>query len=412
MKQMILALILLALPVSVAQARSPSRYEIQASISPDGDLTATTTLTLAPHDAGQTLDFLLGERFVISRVDAVEGAQVSYSLTDKPVSGLRRVRIVLPRTPAGTTRLVFHYSGPLNRLSDEGSAFSPGAVELRLETFWIPVRSDIALKYAVTAHIAGLSPDLVPISQGQVRRRDGVLEIKRESLDIDTPLVAVRGLRRTATEGMEFYGPPRDDPLTKSFRSHSAGAAAFLQAWLGPLPQGPVRIVVIGRVGGSSYARRGYIVIARPRPDDPDKTGEVAHARHVAHEFAHAWFQGADPLTEHYWLAESLAEYCAVRYAEAAFGETAKRYLLTGKRERARTAGPIMGAGRPSRDALYQKGPLLLFDLEARIGRPRMDRLLARLAAHPPRLTSDFLQALADIADQQAARAFEEDLRT
>lgn len=406
---MALAALVLALAARPASA-APARYDIDAQISPQGMLASRVTIDLPPTEAGPRIEFLLAERFTIREVEAGPGATIAYEATDKPIGGLRKVVITYPEPPTRPLKLRFRYDGPLNRGKDDAPAVAPGAVELRLESFWIPTRSDIGLLYAVRADIRGLSDDLVVVTQGDARRADGRLRIRRDLPDIDTPLVAIAGLRDTATPGMKFYGPP-GDPLAETFRTHAVGSAKFLQDWLGPIPDGPTRIAVIPRVGGSSYARRGYIVISRPLPGDPDKTGEVAHGRHVAHEFAHAWFQAADPTGEHYWLVESLAEYCAVRYAEAAFGPVGRDQLIEAKRERARTAGPVVGGRRATRAALYQKAPLLLFALEARIGRPAMDRIFVELARRPPRTTPEFLAVLGAVAGEDEARAFESELR-
>lgn len=40
-----------------------------------------------------------------------------------------------------------------------------------------------------------------------------------------------------------------------------------------------------------------------------------------------------------------------------------------------------------------------------------MDLVMARLAAHPPRVTGDFLSVLAEVAGPEAAAQFARDLR-
>lgn len=401
-----LTLALISQPVLAATAH----YDINATVAADGNLSASVILDLPAEEARARNEFLIGERFTVREVDA-PGAVVSYEPTTKPIAGLKKVVITYPQAPAKPVKLKFRYDGPLNAAGEDAKTYAPGAVELRLEVFWVPTRSDITLLYTVDAAIAGLSKDLLPVGQGKTRWDGATLRIQRDLPDVDTPLVAMAGFAETATPGMEFYGPNTRDEMVETFRTHAIGSAKYLQDWLGPIPNGPTRIAVIPRVGGSSYARRGYIVISRPTPGDPDKTGEVAHGRHVAHEFAHAWFLAADPTSEHYWLVESLAEYCAVRYAELAYGAAGRNLLIEAKRERAKTAGAVIGGARATRAALYQKAPLLLFELEARIGRPAMDRIFIQLAKKPPRVTSDFMAVLRDVAGDVEAQRFETELR-
>src|SRR3546814_4582622 len=66
-----------------------------------------------------------------------------------------------------------------------------------------------------------------------------------------------------------------------------------------------------------------------------------------------------------------------------------------------------MGHGRPNRLQLYGKGPLLLVELENRIGRPAMDRLMIAMAKEPAHTTAIFLRHLTEIAGADAARDFD-----
>ena len=106
-----------------------------------------------------------------------------------------------------------------------------------------------------------------------------------------------------------------------------------------------------------------------------------------------------------------MAEYTAMRYVEHQFGVEKRDELLAKKRERAKEAGPILAGKRPTKLALYQKGPVLLFELDAQIGREKMDRLLRMLAKNPPHVTQDFLAALTEVAGADVAREFEAKLR-
>jgi hypothetical protein len=71
-----------------------------------------------------------------------------------------------------------------------------------------------------------------------------------------------------------------------------------------------------------------------------------------------------------------------------------------------------MGHGRPNRVQLYQKGPLLLVELERRIGRPAMDRLMTRMAREPVHTTQIFMGLLTEIAGAEAAAAFDRALHS
>ncbi len=116
-------------------------------------------------------------------------------------------------------------------------------------------------------------------------------------------------------------------------------------------------------------------------------------------------------MSEHHWLVESTAEYVALRYVEAAFGVETRDAMLEEKRLAAQDVPPILGGGRRGDAVLYAKGCLLLFELENRMGRERMDALMRDFARDRPAVTADFLVLLGRHADPETVAAFSDSLR-
>lgn len=138
----------------------------------------------------------------------------------------------------------------------------------------------------------------------------------------------------------------------------------------------------------------------------------AGQAKFVVHEFAHLWFSRAPIGTEDYWLSETPAEYLGLRYVAETLGAEAFESLAAPKRSAASSASPILGGrGRAPDATLYSKGPLLLFDLEQRIGKPKLDEVLARVAREPRHTSALFLSALRTVAGDSEASAFEALLR-
>jgi aminopeptidase N len=172
------------------------------------------------------------------------------------------------------------------------------------------------------------------------------------------------------------------------------------------MPGDGVRVVVVRRPRTSGYARKGYIVFT-----ENSRGNEAGVAKFAAHEFAHLWFSNANSQTSDRWLDESTAEYVSLRYVQDAMGAEALERLIAPKREVARTAKPVVGDTRTDAE-LYDKGPLLLFELEQAIGREKMDRLLAIVAARKIGVTADFLTALSELTDPATAAEFERKLKS
>ena len=401
------------LAVSLAQASAsaavtPPHYEMHARFDASGQLDADVIVTLPPGIRDKS--FLLSRRFTLRPVELSPGAvMTSAEPTDNPVGGLYRYRFQAVPGATGPMRLRFRYSGPINPAADEGvRPMRPEGFELFIDHMWFPVGADIQTRFTLDAEIEGLAPELVPVAQGEVTRTPGGVRIHRDFIDIDIPLVAMRGLQRAQGNGVEFFSRDLTTRLSTLYIRHSEGAARFFEQSYGPL-RGTVRMAVVWRERSMAYARTGYTVFSEGGRSQPDLP-EANPARHAAHEVAHAWWMIASPLTDDFWLVESAAEYCAIRYVEATLGTAEAERFIAEKRTASANAGPVMGHGRPNRVQLYQKGPLLLVDLEHRIGRPAMDRLMVRMAHEPVHTTAIFLRLLTEIAGEPAARTFDQAL--
>jgi hypothetical protein len=414
----IACVVLTAALAACASANAPpaapliaANYDIAGTIDQKtGEIAADVTITLRPEDIHDGSSFFLGDWYTIDRLAIDGGITTTQNSADKPIAHLREIVLHLahPLDKPVTLHLAYHglLNGPDPDKGDE--VFTPGRMELRLEGMWIPVRSDFAMRFTTHARIAGIPQDEVVVSQGQYTHDGDVLTLDRTYPDFDLPVVAARGLQRFATPNVEVYADDLDSRLVKLLCKHAVGAIDYYQPWFGPIPGGPpVRVVVTSR-SGSAYARRSFISVGASReeiaknPNYPDD----GPAALVAHEFAHAWWSPANPLTDNYWLAESMAEYSSLRYIQHAFGDKVFQGRLEKKRIAAKGAPPILGHGRPTKIDLYQKGPLLLFQLEADIGREKMDKVLAILGRNPPHTTEDFLKVLSDVAGAPAAEHF------
>jgi hypothetical protein len=395
-------------PAAMAQAPAAAHYEMRATFDRAGRLEADVEIVLPPGTAEKT--FILSRRFSLRAAQLSGATLAGVTAAESPVEGLYAYRFVAPPGSSGPMRLRLLYAGPINPAEDNGvRPLRDEGYELFIDHMWFPVGADIQTRFTLDAEIDGLAPDLVVVAQGDVARTPTGVRIRRDFIDIDIPMVAMRGLDRAEAPGVEFFSRDLTTRLSSFYIRHSEGAARYFEQWFGPL-QETVRMAVVWRDRPMAYARAGYTVFSEGGRSGPDYP-ESGAARHAGHEVAHAWWLLASPITDDFWLVESAAEYCAIRYLESSLGAEAAAAMIAEKRRAAADAGPVMGHGRPSRVQLYQKGPLLLVDLEQRIGRPAMDRLMAAMAREPVHTTAVFLGLLTDISGAEAARAFEAALR-
>jgi hypothetical protein len=414
MRSLVAAAVLAALAPAAAQAFAPAHYDIEARF----DLKASTidgnvTITLPPAEVGQSTAFVLSDKIELRKADGGSGAHVTVEPTDQPFKGLNKITFTFARAPTRPVVLKFVYAGKVG--GEEALRIDPTqGIELSLEDMWAPVRPNFGLMFTADADLAGIPAEEVAVAQGQVSRRGDHIFIHRAFTDIDMPFSALTGLKVSRTGEAELYARNPDGPLESALRRNSGRIVAFYTRLFGPPPAQslPERVLVLPRQG-AAFARRAYVSLGDPT-EELKKLGPQEDWKLVAttaHEFAHAWWWRGDPLTENNWLNESMAEYSSLRFTELEAGAEALKFRLDRKVEPAKKAGPVIGHGRPSKFASYQKGPLLLFELDRQIGRPRMDAFLAALGRDPPRTTEQFLAILGRSAGADVAREFEAKLR-
>jgi hypothetical protein len=393
-----------------AAARSSDlpHYKVRLQVTPAaGRLSADVDIIIPAALTTAETAFLLGGTYKISSLQAI-GARSELSLLKLPWGD--RQKIVLRADAPGRkpVRLRMRYAGPVNPTGDPPlNMISPQLVELNLDSLWAPTKDNFSTRYTAEVEIRGLPRDMVVVAPGQVRRRGDRVLINRSIAHPDIAFAAMPGLQRVAEGGFEFYAADPSSEQSLVFRRHGSAVIKHMEALFGPMPHRPARVVVVRRPRKSGYARPGYILLTEGPKGAPE-----AQAHFVAHEFAHTWWNSGDSTTEHRWLSESLAEYSALRYSEAAFGPARLESLLAQKHKVAETAKPMLGGGPRSDVELYAKGPLLLVELERRIGRGKMDEVLRRLAGDPPADTSEFMRVLTEVAGAEAAQAFDKAMRT
>lgn len=406
MPRLLLVLLLLLGSGWSASAAEPLRYRIATTLLPQqGTMAADVTVTLPPVEAGETVAFVLGGGFEFSRIESPDAAYSPPRPTERPWPGLQEVRFSFRRASERPTIRMVYFGRPNPGGDLPINQISPRLVELSLDGMWLPILPSLEGNFTIEAVLSGLPADAVLASQGDWRREGERIFVRREQPGFDFAFAASPSFRVTDEEGFTLFAADPAGDLARLYREHVASARTFLTRWFGDLPGPPLRLAIVERPRRSGYARPGFIVVV----DQGTPPRAVGAGKFIAHEMAHLWFSNASAVTVDRWLDESTAEYVSLRYVEQAFGPAERDAMLAAKREEAAQAPPLLA--EQSGAGLYAKGPLLLFELEARIGRERIDALLAEVARRRIGRSADFLAALARIAGADDAGWFEARLR-
>ncbi len=405
----LIRLLWLLLLVSAPAAAEPLHYRVAATFLPSIETAAVdVTIALGPVAAGEVRTFILGDWFTLQRVEAQGAAPAKVERTSKPWPGLQQISLRFQQTAErASVRMLYH--GRINPTGELPiNQIGSRLVELSLDGMWLPIAPGLDAPFTAEAMLSGLPQDAVVAAQGRVESRDGRVFIARDFPEIDLAFVASPDFQVEEGPTFTLYADPRS-PLARFYVDQGTRARAWLGRWLGDLgDRGAERLklAVVARPRRSGYARRGFIVTT----DQGEPLNPPPAAKFIAHELAHLWFSNANATTAERWLDESTAEYAGIRYVEEVFGADHRDRMLAAKEQEAAKAPPLLGGG-PDGAAIYAKGPLLLFALEKRIGRDRMDAVIGEVARNRVGRTPDFLAILARLTSPANAEWFERQLR-
>jgi len=179
-------------------------------------------------------------------------------------------------------------------------------------------------------------------------------------------------------------------------------------------------LIESGRAKGGGYAGKGLVFLGG-LSDSGYRERREGYIRYLGHEMAHAWWSGASVRDWQDWINEGFAEFSALMLVRSIFGEESFRKRLENKRQNAADTAPIWGFERWDRSTpekqqeiqavLYDKGPVLLAELEERLGSETFLAACRDLAGHVEKNTSLLLEVISSRGGRDVASWFETQLR-
>lgn len=390
-----------------AQDRAP-RYDGRVRLQPaTGETTASWQLHLSMFAADSVVLMLNAG---LSRAE-VRGPRVQRVGRDTS-RGLVRLTVALTPTrgPRDVT-LEITTVGNL-QMSDEGiNSLRADYVELGLDSFWFPVLAgfpDMVGKVRIELPnglhvVSGGAVAPAKSDRGPAVSADSIqtVTISNEVPLPDFTLTAARGLRTLSSANVRAHTTTADSSLVRAMLLVAEQCAAHLRTRYAAGAPFPVVDLVLPPRSGPGYARKRFIVVPvgewQGSPTEA-KDRAATQMQFLCHELAHYWSSGAVASGPENWLNEAFAEFVAGRAVRALQGDSAFARIEAQWRTRAARAGVVWSptaTQRPDQYASYGKAPLLLAQLEQRVGAVAMERVLYAFMTRGPRTTPLVLDLMA-----------------
>lgn len=405
--------------LAVAQALEtptpPPHYDLRLELDPERQhVHVTGTITLPRTDS---VRFFLHRQLQVGSFGLSGDGEYS---VDRAESGMRYLPdamtvTVAGRTGAGPMEVAFDYGGSITEWSDLiPSTIGPEWTEIGLYYPWFPYAPGIGpFTYRLEVDAA---PRYTVSAMGEPERRGTATVFRRTRPTNDMVVVAAPDLTvresRAGSSTVRLAATGLSGATADSILADASRIQEHYRRWFGAV-SGDMLLVVSEREQGGGYARPGGAFLAGLE-DSTYLDDRSDHVRYLGHELAHLWWYRADADSWEDWLNESMAEYSALLAVREVAGRSEYERRLAAKREAAEGAPALIGFdrnGSSARTLLYSKGPVLLAELEDRIGRPGILGLARTFRESEVAATAAFLDTLEQLHGAEVREWFEARLR-
>ncbi|MDY8137684.1 hypothetical protein [Aquimarina sp. 2201CG5-10] len=391
------------------QINKKSHYAVKASINVKQqtfNVEANISYVPKPNDSLNTLTFMIHENADIESCKVKGLVKYEVKKGDNKISSLI---LYFKENIKEEIQVNLKYSSVLkkddapwgiDKISDEW-------IELSLNSVWLPIVATFDNQFDAQLDIKIIADtDFNVLSSGLSKKvGHNTYKIKNVTPQIDLVLIGSPNFYKSNGKNITIYDHKLNEERNKLMFDYGERSYTWLNNSFGKAKKIPPAKLVITPRKESGYARKNFIVLS----NDISVNNTIHFANYIAHEFAHFWSSGANPLTAHRWLDESIAEYIAWKYVQKEFGDNALDEFLTRVKKEAPTLPPVYtkeAAKVPSHAVMYRKGVGKLFELEEMIGESTMFTLMTEWFKEDVKDSEKFLQLIKDVIGVETAQKF------
>lgn len=344
----------------------------------------------------------------------------SYLPEGRPV----KIQFSRPLRKEESTTLHFIYDGTITEWpSWSANIISEDWVEIGLYLPWFPYNAEYG-DFTFEAKVK-IDPAFQVCSYGQAKRSGPVWTVLSDDQTDDIIIIASKRLKSHTLHKKDLlinvHYVTLQNSTAKQMGEDLHAAMTIFKSWFGDNKSKAISLVESVRERGGGYARRGLIVLGGL--DDQMYTEKrEAYIHYLSHEVAHIWWRGASTVNWEDWMNEGFAEYSALLVVREMFGRESFERRLSGKLEGIQNIPPIWDFNRNDRSTpkkreeiekiLYSKGPVLLYELEEKIGKVKFLEFCRRLVANNITSTEGLLKILGNLEGDEVKIWFEILLKT
>ena len=364
--------------------------------------------TISVHDPKAThLTYVLRSSLgkVQATGDAIDSVAVGASESG---DDFQQIAITLkPSTKNELRSFDLSYSGVLlpTPMGNRINQISKDSIELNVDSFWLPMDSRFNQLLTVDLQI-GISSDWQAVGAGDIATTENGYQLTNTKPSIDIAFALAKNFVVTKLSGFTLYDVRQNKFGIDKLSSAADFCVTELNQRYGQSGSLSDISFTINDRPESGYARGNYIALTDISEAQPENLTQF-----VCHEIAHNWSGYGKFDTEENWLNEGFAEYVGLMMLRKRFGDDAFKARLEQFRAQieGKSLGPIWTpelTARPDYLVSYRKAPLVLQELEKRIGSEPFDRFVTAYMTSRTSTTESLLENLTQHTDKSNVEWF------
>jgi hypothetical protein len=362
-----------------------------------------------------SLSFVLWKNTLIHSI-SLGHAQLPYSFDTSSQSPIMYIpnggRLLIVRTnqDSGTQFISLDYECNMKNLQGWAKSFSDSWIELNFYSAWFPVCTTSG---NFTSEIAiSIDSAYVVSGSGIVSRPNDSWEMVQPWHSYDNVIIASANLKKKVLQSRgayieaDYFDFP--ESAADSVISECGYALALYEKLFGTKDTTYLKFIIAPFEKGGGYSRKNFVSMGTKQFNLYTQAG-------IGHELAHFWWKNASAATWEDWLNEGFAEYSMLVYFRERLGKDVFLKRVGEYKIETLNTPPIWGIARNDSAAynvLYEKGALVLCELEEKVGRDNFFGFLREVSDRKIRTTDDLL-SLAEVSFSKEIRSWlENKLRT
>lgn len=322
----------------------------------------------------------------------------------------RNLTVYKPSTGNNTYSMKFVYNCNMTELNGWARSFTEDWIELNFYCAWFPVCTSSG-NFTSQINIS-IDSDYIVSGSGNVHRKNESWEMIQPWSSFDIVIVASKNLKSKIlneddvfiqTDYSEFT-PLEADSMIAEWRY----ILDLYENYFGKKDSSYLKFVIAPFEKGGGYSRKHFVRLGTKEFGYYARTG-------IAHEAAHFWWTGANTSTWEDWLNEAFAEYSMMLYVRNRLGENEFNNKIDEYKGRTKNLPPVWGIDRNSPEAysvLYEKGALILFEFENKVGKQKFIHLLRKVADNRITTTEKLLELIEKEFSNETRQWMETQLKT